>query len=74
MNEYNDKGQRHGYWEYDTIKINYSNGHRHGTIESYWNEEKTMLFFKGNYNMNKETGYWKEWCSNGELRIKEFYL
>jgi antitoxin component YwqK of YwqJK toxin-antitoxin module len=51
MNEYNDKGERHGYWEIYhnkgklSHKGNYINGKKDGYWESYW--------LNGNLNYKK---------------------
>ena len=48
INLYNDKGKRHGYWEYYysdgqlAYKGNYVNGKNHGYWESYYSNGKLM--------------------------------
>jgi antitoxin component YwqK of YwqJK toxin-antitoxin module len=53
LNQYNEEGQRHGYWEYyyyhGTIlsKGNYDNGQPYGYWEYYWGngELKEQIFY-----------------------------
>jgi hypothetical protein len=65
MNVFNEKNQRHGYWEEyfsdDTLwyKGNYMNG---------------SLYCKGDYNYDEYLGYWEWYNIDGELVFKEFYL
>ena len=44
MSLYNDKGQRHGYWELFYVRKNYHHGILHGKYEYYYDKEKTKLF------------------------------
>ena len=73
----NDKGQRHGYWEYyhpnGTLmyKGNYVNGNRYDYWESYYGNDK--LEFKGNFFNGNRHGYWESYCSNGDLFYKGNY-
>jgi antitoxin component YwqK of YwqJK toxin-antitoxin module len=80
MNERDDKGNRHRYWElywndeYLMFKGNFNNGVRVGYWERYWSNGN--LWSKGNYNNGEPDGYWK-WYSynnNGSIIEKEFYL
>lgn len=81
MNQLNDKGKRHGYWEkyYPNGNLNYKgyyiNDKRHGLWESYYQNGK--LSWKGHFDNDERIGYW-EWypliinqCNRIE---KEFYL
>jgi antitoxin component YwqK of YwqJK toxin-antitoxin module len=83
MNQKNDKGLAHGYWEhyYDhrngelSGRGTYVNGKRHGYWEDYYHDG--ILNWKGHFNNEERTGYW-EWhppIINQYNRIeKEFYL
>ena len=77
INLYNEKGERHGYWEdYYTdgqlsSKGNYVNGKEHGYWEYYWNNGQLM--FKVNYVNGKRHGYWESYYDNGRLHYKGYY-
>ncbi len=82
MNQYNNKGELHGYWEeyyYPNgnlmYKTNYVNGESHGYWETYY--QNGQLSWKGYFVNDKRHGYW-EWhhpIINEDNRIeKEFYL
>ena len=77
MNKYNDKGERHGYWEvHDSngklcYKENYVNGKEHGLCEYYSNGN---LWYKENWNNGKMHGLSEHYHSNGKLYIKQYYL
>jgi antitoxin component YwqK of YwqJK toxin-antitoxin module len=81
MNEFNNKSERHGYWEkrYANGNLNYKgyyiNDKRHGYWESYYPNGK--LSWKGNFNNDVYTGYfeWYPIIINEHNRLeKEFYL
>jgi antitoxin component YwqK of YwqJK toxin-antitoxin module len=61
INLYNDKGERHGYWEryYDngqlSYKGNYVNGNKHGYWEIYF--DNGNLYYKGYYDMGEKVDY-----------------
>jgi antitoxin component YwqK of YwqJK toxin-antitoxin module len=77
INLFDEKGNRHGYWERYwsngklDFKGNYVNGNRHGYFESYY--DNGQLYYKGNYVNGKEHGYWESYYSNGQLDYKGFY-
>jgi hypothetical protein len=77
INLYNDKGERHGYWEryYDNgqlmYKGNYVNGKQHGYWEKYF--DNGQLCYKGNYVNGEEHGYWEEYYSNGNKFYVGYY-
>ena len=78
MNQYNDKGEFHGYWEnysYQNLllsKGNYINGIKNGYWEGYWSNG--IIDYKGNFTNDGPTGYWEWYNDEGELVDKEFYL
>lgn len=75
MNQNNQYGQRHGYWEYSFKKVNYLNGIKHGKYENYFDPEFKRIFCRGCYNMNRRTNLWEWYDSDGKnLYKKEFYL
>ena len=62
MNKFNDKNQKHGYWErYDSngklvSKGNFLNGLRHDHWEYYYGNGN--LAYKGTYINGNQIGYW----------------
>jgi antitoxin component YwqK of YwqJK toxin-antitoxin module len=74
INLYNEKGQKHGYWEdyYSNGQLeskgNYVNGKRDGYWEEYYSCGK--LWMKGNYVNGKQDGYWEYYYENGQLSRK----
>jgi antitoxin component YwqK of YwqJK toxin-antitoxin module len=78
INLYNDKGERHGYWENNYpngqlwSKGNFVDGNRHGYWEVYW--DNGNLFYKGNFVNGKRDGYWEAYYSNGKLDFKGYYV
>jgi len=79
MNNLNDKGERHGYWEFYYPNGNISrkgyfvNDKFHGYWEDYF--QNGRLYWKGQIINEKRVGYW-EWYSSrhDNLEEKEFYL
>ena len=77
INLYNEKGERHGYWEsYWSngqlwYKGNYVNGQRHGYFESYY--DNGQLMYKGDYVNGNRHGYWESYYDNGQLYYKGYY-
>jgi len=77
INLYNEKGERHGYWEdywsngQLCYKGNFVNGQRHGYWERYYSNGK--LWYKVNYVNGKEHGYWEDYWYNGQLCYKGYY-
>jgi antitoxin component YwqK of YwqJK toxin-antitoxin module len=77
INLYNEKGERHGYWEiyHDNgqlcYKGNYVNDNRHGYWESYY--RNGQLESKGNYVNGQRHGYWEDYYSDGQLYYKGNY-
>jgi antitoxin component YwqK of YwqJK toxin-antitoxin module len=78
INLFDEKGNRHGYWEkyYGDGKLSYKgewvNGKEHGYWESYYDNGK--LSYKGNYVNGKKDGYWESYFSNGQLYYKGNYV
>ncbi len=70
MNQSNEQGQQHGYWEYYYqngqlwYKGNYHNGSRHGCWESY--SQNGELHYKGNYHNGERHGH-QEWGEEYEF-------
>jgi antitoxin component YwqK of YwqJK toxin-antitoxin module len=79
MNELNNNGESHGYWEQHRTngslwyRGNYSNGKRHGYFVEYWFNGGN-LWYKGNYVNGERKDYWELYNKNGDLDIKQFYL
>ena len=75
INLYNEKGEKHGYWEdyYDNgqlaYKGNYVNGEPHGYWEVYY--ENGKLHYKGYYDMGKRVGYNPDEPKIVELTLSE---
>jgi antitoxin component YwqK of YwqJK toxin-antitoxin module len=78
INLYNDKGEKHGYWEYyyDNgqlwCKGNYINGKEHGYWEVYYSNGQ--LSYKGNFVNGIKHGYWEPYHYNGKLINKIYYI
>jgi antitoxin component YwqK of YwqJK toxin-antitoxin module len=76
IKQFNEKGNRHGYWEIYwpngnlMLKGHYNNGTRHGYWEVYYHNGG--LWYKGNYDNNDKIGLW-EIYDNDELVIQIFY-
>lgn len=79
MNEYNDKGERHGYWEYYSptgqlyFKGNYKDDIWDGYCEVYY-ETNGNICYKGNFIKDEPKGYMEWFTYKGELESKFFYL
>ena len=77
INLYNEKGEKHGYWEYyfDNGQLDYKgsylNGEMHGYWESYWSNGQ--LLYKGSCLNGKRHGYWESYWRNGKLDFKKTY-
>ena len=74
MNQYNDKGNKHGYWDMGDYVINFYNGILHGEYISYWYKDKKYIYTKGYYYMGEHHGYWEYIRRNETLYRKSFYL
>ena len=75
MNQYNDKGEPHGYWEDGIKKVNYLNGIKHGKYENYWDTNYKKIFCRGNYHMNRRINLWEWYKMDGKtLYRKDFCL
>ncbi len=74
INLYNEKGERHGYWEYYysdgklMSKGNLVNDKRDGYWEAYYHNGQ--LESKGNRVNGNRDGYWEEYYSDGQLMWK----
>ena len=77
INLYNDKGEKHGYWEiyfYNgqlSLKGSYLNDKKHGDWESYWSNGK--LSYKGSFLNGEKHGDWESYWGNGKLDYKKTY-
>lgn len=74
MNEYNERLQKHGYWDLTNTYFNiYEKGHYiNGKKNGYW-EEKTVFFInQGHYVDNKKVGYWTEHCLLGGIQLGQY--
>lgn len=58
MNEYDDKGEPHGYWE---LRYDDKNG-------------DSMLVYKGYFYHGVEIGLWKWYSIDKKVFCKEYYL
>ena len=73
MNEFNDKGERHGLWENYlpngqlSFRTEYFNDKRHGFYEEY-SEDK--LRWKGEYQNGERHGLWERYYTNGQLEFR----
>ncbi len=74
INLYNDKGEKHGYWEiYFSngqlfYKGNFVDGYEHGYWERYYYDGQ--LEYTGNYVNGNKHGYWEVYWENGQLSYK----
>jgi len=77
MNEYNDDGQPHGYWEeldQDGVITLGKGYYNNGINEGYWEYYSEWgLLFKGNYKNGDFDGHCVWYEKNGTCE-KEFYL
>jgi len=75
MNEFNDKGEPHGYWKSTVSETHYNNGVKQGKYKNYWDMNFKRIFCRGNYHMNERTNTWEWYDTDGKtLYRKEFYL
>jgi hypothetical protein len=77
MNKFNDKGEKHGYWERYIGEIyihkgSYVNGKKHGQWTSV-SQISNKLSWTGHYNMNTSVGFWRGY-SYGKLDETKFLL
>jgi antitoxin component YwqK of YwqJK toxin-antitoxin module len=77
MNNLNNKGEKHGDWEYYMNgelfrKCSYKNGVLHGSGVYYWDNGNSR--FEGSYDEGNPTGFWKLYNVCGKLNVKEFYI
>ena len=78
LTPYNNKGQRHGYWEiyHNNVIIfskgNYINGRRNGLWEFYY--DNGYIWYKCDYINDKIYGYWKIFNQDGDLIRKEYRI
>ena len=78
MNQLDDKGERHGYWEHYfnnkelSSKGTYINGLKNGYWEEYFLGGN--IWWKGHFKNNFPTDYWVIYGRDGELNQKIFSL
>jgi antitoxin component YwqK of YwqJK toxin-antitoxin module len=78
INLYNERGQKHGYWEEYLpggqlfSKGHWVNGNRDGHWEFY--HSNGQLMWKGRYVNRNRDGYWEDYYSNGQLWSKGRYV
>ena len=78
MNQFNDNGLAHGYWEEwrpnGTLwyKGDFNNGLREGYWQRNWYNDN--LHWKGYFINSERHGYWEFYDNYGKLEEKEFYL
>ena len=78
MNQFNEKGEKHGYWERKiggvfTHKGSYVNGKQHGLWLSA-SPTSNRLNWAGYFDMDTNVGFWC-WYLKGELKTTlEFFL
>lgn len=58
MNEFNENGKHHGYWEHYWLG----------------NESNLFVAFRGHYKNGEMINFWETFNELGELIEKEFYL
>ena len=61
-NQYNENGQRHGYWEdyWYQGQLWFKGYYVNGKLDGYWEEyhHNGQLWFKGNFINCEQVGYW----------------
>lgn len=80
MNQYNESGQKHGYWEVyypnGTLwyKGNFINDRMNGYWENYYSNGN--ISGKGNYIDGELDSYWEfySYYTDGELNKKSYYI
>ena len=79
INQFDEKGEKHGYWEYQYNSNshiyatgNYLNDEPNGLWKFYWNNGNLMA--KGNFINDKHDGCWEYYSEDGEFNGKTFYL
>ena len=78
MNEVNDKGYKHGYWEKYCPDGNlwYKGVYINGLKDGYWGKyfSNGNPWYKGHYINGKEDGYWEWYNIDSKLVLKAFHL
>lgn len=74
MNQNNQYGERHGYWELFYVKKNYHHGILHGKYEYYYDKEKTKIHTIRQYDMGRKVGLWILNNRDGNTYRKTFHL
>jgi antitoxin component YwqK of YwqJK toxin-antitoxin module len=78
INLYNEKGEKHGYWEKycNNGQLWYKSNWVNGKLDGYWEEyyRSGQLFSKGNWVNGKQDGYWEWYRLNGQLMYERNYI
>jgi len=74
INLYNEKGERHGYWEwyYSCGQLSSKGKYVNGKQDGYWEEYHSngQLWRKDNFVNGNRDGYWEVYYPCGELMCK----
>ena len=74
INLYNERGQKHGYWEYyhSSGQLSSKGHYINGKEDGYWEEYYPcgQLMWKGKWVNDNRDGYWEWYFSNGQLSSK----
>jgi len=78
INQYNDKGEKEGYWEesyYSNGNLSAKGHYKNGVRSGYWEQYYTNgnLWYKGSYKNGKKVGYWEYYYYDGNLDETIFY-
>jgi uncharacterized protein len=77
INQYNDKRERHGYWEwyYPNGKLMWKGSYKDGKQDGYWEwyNGNGKLWYKGSYKNGERDGYWEWYSYSGKLIKTRFY-
>ena len=78
INKYNEKGNKHGYWEtyYTNGNLWCRGNYVDGLLDRFWEVYlySGVIGHKGCYVNSKRQFYWENFNEKVELTVKEFYL
>ena len=66
INQVDELGERHGTWEYYfsdgrvSHRVNFRHGHFHGLMGDYSCHKTVWIWYKGEWNNDKQIGLWYE--------------